>query len=47
VAANLCRRLIVMRQGKMVEHGSFAQILKEPSADYTRQLISSSLLEAP
>jgi ABC-type glutathione transport system ATPase component len=47
VAANLCRRLIVMRQGKMVEHGSFAQKLKEPSADYTRQLISSSLLEAP
>lgn len=47
VAANLCQRLIVMRQGKIVEQGSFAQILKEPSADYTRQLISSSLLEAP
>lgn len=47
VAANLCRRLIVMRQGKMIEQGDFAQILKSPKADYTRQLISSSLLEVP
>jgi ABC-type glutathione transport system ATPase component len=47
VAANLCRRVIVMRHGKMIEQGDFAQILKSPRADYTRQLISSSLLEAP
>jgi ABC-type dipeptide/oligopeptide/nickel transport system ATPase component len=47
VAANLCRRLIVMRQGKMIEEGDLAQILKAPRADYTRQLISSSLLEVP
>jgi len=47
VAANLCRRLIVMRHGKMIEQGNFAQILKSPSDDYAKQLISSSLLEAP
>ena len=47
VAANLCRRVIVMRHGKMIEQGDFAQILKSPRADYTRQLISNSLLEAP
>jgi len=38
VAANLCRRLIVMRHGKMIEQGDLAQILKSPSDDYTKQL---------
>ncbi|MFZ9871675.1 MAG: ABC transporter ATP-binding protein, partial [Steroidobacteraceae bacterium] len=47
VAANLCRRILVMRQGKIVEQGVFDQILTSPTADYTRQLILSSLLEAP
>ncbi|MEN9526727.1 MAG: hypothetical protein RLY56_678 [Pseudomonadota bacterium] len=47
VAANLCRRILVMRHGKVVEQGAFDQILTAPTADYTRQLILSSLLEAP
>lgn len=47
VAANLCQRLIVMREGKIVEQGAFDQLLSTPSNEYTRRLIANSLLEAP
>lgn len=45
VAANLCRRAIVMRSGKIIEQGLCDQLLHNPNDDYTRQLIADSLID--
>lgn len=37
----LCRRVIVMQQGRMVEQGETEQIFSCPSEDYTKLLLSS------
>ncbi|MFC3694375.1 dipeptide ABC transporter ATP-binding protein [Chenggangzhangella methanolivorans] len=37
----LCDRVIVMRQGAIVEQGSSQDVLEAPKADYTRELISA------
>ena len=37
----LCDRVIVMRQGQIVEKGSSQQVLEAPQADYTRELIAA------
>jgi peptide/nickel transport system ATP-binding protein len=37
----LCDRVIVMRQGRIVEKGSSEQVLEAPQADYTRELIAA------
>ncbi|MCF4165973.1 ABC transporter ATP-binding protein [Zavarzinia compransoris] len=37
----LCDRVIVMRQGRIVEEGTAEQVLEAPQADYTRELISA------
>jgi peptide/nickel transport system ATP-binding protein len=37
----LCDRVIVMRQGRIVEQGSAEQVLEAPQADYTRELIAA------
>ena len=37
----LCDRVIVMRQGRIVEEGSTEQVLEAPKADYTRELIAA------
>ena len=37
----LCDRVIVMRQGKIVEEGTAEQVLEAPKADYTRELIDA------
>ncbi|MBE9605403.1 ABC transporter ATP-binding protein [Acetobacteraceae bacterium H6797] len=37
----LCDRVIVMRQGAIVEEGTAEQVLENPAADYTRQLIAA------
>ena len=37
----LCDRVIVMRQGKIVEEGPAEQVLEAPKADYTRDLIAA------
>ncbi|CAI1495759.1 Glutathione import ATP-binding protein GsiA [Serratia quinivorans] len=42
VAANLCQRAIVMVDGKIVEQGSFAQLLHHPAHPYTRQLAATA-----
>ena len=38
VVAQIANRILVLRQGKVVEHGSAAQILLQPQSDYTRAL---------
>jgi peptide/nickel transport system ATP-binding protein len=37
----LCDRVMVMRQGRIVEEGTAEQVLECPRADYTRELISA------
>jgi peptide/nickel transport system ATP-binding protein len=37
----LCDRVIVMRAGQIVEQGETRQVLSEPTADYTRELLSA------
>jgi len=41
VVGLLCDRVIVMRQGRIVEEGPAAQILESPAADYTKELIAA------
>ncbi|WP_426955238.1 dipeptide ABC transporter ATP-binding protein [Muricoccus radiodurans] len=37
----LCDRVIVMRAGRVVEEGPADQVLENPSADYTRELLAA------
>ncbi|MER8917362.1 ABC transporter ATP-binding protein [Mesorhizobium sp. M0761] len=39
VVAQLADRIMVLRHGELVEEGNTRQILEQPSADYTRQLL--------
>ncbi|TJZ90156.1 ABC transporter ATP-binding protein [Paracoccus gahaiensis] len=41
VVAEIADRVAVMRHGQLVEIGPAAQILRDPQADYTRQLIAA------
>ena len=43
IAANLCSRLYVMRQGRIVEHGETLSLLQQPADAYTQMLIDSVL----
>jgi ABC-type glutathione transport system ATPase component len=40
IQASLADRVIVMREGRIVEQGPFAQILREPAEPYTRTLLA-------
>jgi peptide/nickel transport system ATP-binding protein len=42
VAADICDRIAVLQNGKLVEIGTVAEIIASPKQDYTRQLIQSS-----
>ncbi|MEC5321029.1 ABC transporter ATP-binding protein [Brenneria populi subsp. brevivirga] len=42
VAAQLCRRGLVMEQGRLVESGSMAQLLDAPRHPYTRSLVRAA-----
>ena len=42
IVAELCDWVYVMRNGRVVEHGSVDQIFSAPRADYTRLLIATS-----
>jgi microcin C transport system ATP-binding protein len=42
VVAALASRLLVMRNGKMVEEGAAAQLFKAPKTDYTRALFAAA-----
>jgi ABC-type dipeptide/oligopeptide/nickel transport system ATPase component len=37
----LADTVAVMRSGRVVEHGSRYQVLREPSTDYARELIAA------
>jgi len=41
VIAQICNRVVVMRNGEIVEQGSTEQIINSPQHPYTRQLIDS------
>lgn len=43
VVSGLCSRLLVMRDGRVVEAGSTAQIIQAPRENYTHQLINAVL----
>jgi peptide/nickel transport system ATP-binding protein len=40
VAAQLCDRVIVMQQGRIVEQGQTAALYAQPQHDYTRHLLA-------
>ena len=42
VVRALANQLIVMRNGKVVEHGPAAQIFADPQSDYTRALMAAA-----
>ncbi len=42
VVAALASRLLVMRQGKVVEAGAAAELFKNPKTDYTRALVAAA-----
>ena len=41
-AAAFCDRLIVMHQGRIVEHGTALQVVESPSNPYTRELLNAT-----
>lgn len=43
VVADLCDRVVVMQNGRLVEEGAVRTILREPKDPYTRMLLSSML----
>jgi peptide/nickel transport system ATP-binding protein len=42
VASQLCDRIVVMRDGQVVEQGATADVFGNPKDDYTRQLIEAA-----
>jgi microcin C transport system ATP-binding protein len=42
VVAALASRLIVMRNGKVVEEGAAADLFKSPQSDYTKALFAAA-----
>ena len=46
VAASICDRILVMRDGVLVEQGATADVFARPQHDYTRGLLAASDLEA-
>ena len=42
LAASLCDRVVVMRRGRVEEHGDARRVFLAPEADYTRRLIEAT-----
>ncbi|WP_117195847.1 ABC transporter ATP-binding protein [Rhizobium terrae] len=47
MVARYCDRIIVMRQGEVVEQGPVAEIISRPGHDYTRELLQSMPVRGP
>jgi peptide/nickel transport system ATP-binding protein len=47
VIDRLCHRVVVLRRGKVVEQGDVTRILRDPGADYTKQLLAAVLEPDP
>ncbi|APT87325.1 ATP-binding cassette domain-containing protein [Corynebacterium flavescens] len=47
VIARMCSRVLVLRQGQLIESGSTSEVLDNPQQDYTAQLIAASRPAAP
>ncbi|MBX3194132.1 MAG: dipeptide/oligopeptide/nickel ABC transporter permease/ATP-binding protein [Microbacteriaceae bacterium] len=43
VVADLCDRVVVMREGVVVEHGAVAKVFHDPQHEYTRMLLDAIL----
>jgi peptide/nickel transport system ATP-binding protein len=41
VAANICDRIAVMQEGRLVEIGEARQVIQSPASDYARRLVAS------
>jgi peptide/nickel transport system ATP-binding protein len=41
IVPQLAERIVVMKEGRIVEQGSTAQILEDPREDYTRRLVAA------
>jgi len=41
VVASLCKEVVVLSQGRVVEHGEIPEILTKPKNEYTQRLISA------
>ncbi len=46
VVADICERIVVMRDGRVVEAGDVHDVFAHPTSDYTRELIAASLDDA-
>ncbi len=44
VAARLCDKVAVMKDGKLIEKGKLDEVLKNPRHMYTKQLVEAGLL---
>jgi ABC-type glutathione transport system ATPase component len=44
VVSSLCKRIMVMKGGQLVEEGSSEQIIKAPKEEYTKKLIGSVMV---
>lgn len=42
VAAQICDDMLVMQRGRLIEYGPAAQVLGQPQAEYTRQLMEAA-----
>jgi peptide/nickel transport system ATP-binding protein len=43
----LCERVLVMRNGKIIEEGTAEQVMERPQADYTKELLAALPQPAP
>ncbi|MEM8915825.1 MAG: ATP-binding cassette domain-containing protein, partial [Pseudomonadota bacterium] len=44
VVRALCHRIVVMKEGQMVEQGSVDDVLENPQTDYTKRLVEAAFL---